>query len=121
RLPGVGRRLHGVTRGAEEGDADRAHRRVVLDHQYALTAAGRIDGPGIGIVDGLRRSVRSDRQVQAYLGAFAGAAVDLEVAAALAREAVDHAQAEAVAVFALPGGEERLHRPGQDEIGRAHV
>ena len=82
-----------------------AHLLVVLDDQHGLGAAGRRTELDIGL--DVLETFRA-RQVDPHGRALAGLAVDLDVAAGLLDEAVDHAEPEAGALALGLGGEERL-------------
>src|SRR5262249_36513094 len=117
RLDGVGSGVRGVAEAAQLRDDVLAHQPVVLDHQDGLAAAfGQSGRHTYGIAVAL---LAGARQVDLDGRAVTFLAVDLDVAARLLDQPVDHAEAETGALADLLGGEERLEHLVHDGGGNA--
>src|SRR6185312_12970152 len=81
------------------------HLRIVLDHEHTLGATRGGDGLAD---DRLGRGAGMARQVDPERGPPVDLAGDADMAARLADEAIDHAEAEARALARRLGGEEGL-------------
>ena len=108
---------HRITQLGQRLDRELAHRRFVFHHQHQLVrfAAGQALRRAGGLRVGLRAG--QARQVDLGGGALAGLRIHLHVAARLAHEAIDLAQAQAGAAAHVLGGEEGVEGLGQ-HLGR---
>ena len=105
---GVGGLHRPIAEVLQHGHGGRTHRLLVLHHQ---------DHPAVAVAGGwLCRGRGGGRlartgQVDLYRRAVAGLGIDLDVAARLFDEAIDHGEAKPGALAVGLGGEERLEHP----------